>query len=210
MQALYFPTIVRPVEEGLALAAAAREVAPHAPARNLGYVADHRPPPLDLPFVILVPPAHVVPTVPLEPPARVVFVNPSLRLPHGEGLARVNLEEVEVRVFLSPRELRFREPVFRKFLGAVAHVHTVEDAEREHLFRRKLRPEVGVEVLSRELGAVVHVPPLHSIVHRHLLLHRGIVALLGFSIPYRNCFSKMDDTSIYIPAFYPTPECTII
>ena len=40
------------------------------------------------------------------------------------------------------------EPIPRKLFTAIGHVFTAEDAELEHLFRRKLRLKARIEVLQ--------------------------------------------------------------
>ena len=61
-------------------------------------------------------------------------------------------------------QLRAREPAGRKLGAAVGHVLSAEDAQREHLFRRELRPEPGREDPAERFRPAVHVAPLHPVV----------------------------------------------
>ena len=76
---LDFPAVVGPVQQRLALAAAAEQVARLAVLLHLADVAADRLPALDLAAVLRRhAAAHVIAAVPLEPAARVVLVDPAL------------------------------------------------------------------------------------------------------------------------------------
>jgi hypothetical protein len=117
--------------------------------------------------------AHVVSAIPLEPTARVVFVYPTFASPFGQGLAGVNLEEVEHGVLFVGAQLGAREPFFGEFGLAIGHVFAAEDAEAEHLLWGELGLEVGVEVFAGGFGALVGVVFLHLVVDDYLLRAHG-------------------------------------
>jgi len=133
-RALQFPRIVRPVEEGLALARAAGEVARAAIISYLRAVTAERFPSLYLPLVFFAEtPAHIVAAIPLKPAARVVFfIDPSFLFPDGEWLARVYFEVIEGVVVFLRREFCARKPTLWKFFCAVGHIFAAKDAESEH------------------------------------------------------------------------------
>src|SRR4029079_6904228 len=60
--------------------------------------------------------------------------------------------------------MRSFEPIRRKLGCTIRHVFAAEYAEREHLFWRQLRPEVGVEVLSHGFRQAIDVPVLHEVI----------------------------------------------
>src|SRR5215813_4820436 len=137
------------MQQRLALALAAQQVARLAVALNLPHVAADRLPATDLAAVLVRhAAAHVVAAVPLEPAARIVVVDPALAPPLRQRLARVDAEEVECAVALTGRELRADEPALGEFPAAVGHVLAAEDPEAEHLARRELRLELGIEVAA--------------------------------------------------------------
>src|SRR5689334_16589706 len=98
------PAVVSPVQDGLALAWAAGQIALLAIAADGGDVSRDRPPSPDLTRIVGAPAAHVVPTVPLEPASRVLRTNPSVPAPDRERLRRVDAETVEARVMARRRE----------------------------------------------------------------------------------------------------------
>ena len=59
------------------------------------------------------------------------------------------------------------EPILRKLFTAIGHVFTAEDAEFQHLFRRKLRLKAGIKVLPKRLRKPVAVFLLHLVVNSH-------------------------------------------
>ena len=61
------------------------------------------------------------------------------------------------------------EPILRKLFTAIGHVFTAEDAELEHLFRRKLRLKARIEVLPKRLRKPVAVFLLHLVVYQNRL-----------------------------------------
>lgn len=82
--ASHVPTVVRPVEQRLALAWATGEVTRHARTLYLVRMARHHTPPLDLSLIVFVSPPKVIPTVPLKPPSGIILVYPPLPLPFRE------------------------------------------------------------------------------------------------------------------------------
>ena len=173
--------VIGPVQNRLSLLSAALDVA------RLAMFADGRDvprdplPPADLPAVVARAPAHVVPAVPLKPATRILRMNPAVAAPLGERLRRVHAEAVEARVVTVGTQLRASEPARRKFVTTISHVFTPEDAEREHLLRRELRVEAGLEVASGRLRPPVHVALLHPIVDDDLLCHEGPARCCGVS-----------------------------
>src|SRR5262249_10060973 len=118
------------MQQRLALALAAQQVARLAVALKLPHVATNRLPATDLAAVLLRhAAAHVVATVPLEPAARIVAMDPALPSPFRQRLARIDAEEVEPAVALTVGELGADEPAFGKLLAAVGHVLAAEHAE---------------------------------------------------------------------------------
>src|SRR5262249_35458642 len=110
---LDLPAVVRPVQQRLALALAAQEIARLAVALDLAHVATDRLPAPDLAAVLVRHAApHVVAAVPLEPAARIIAMDPALAAPLRQRLARVDAEEIERAVALARRELRADEPAF--------------------------------------------------------------------------------------------------
>ena len=61
------------------------------------------------------------------------------------------------------------EPILRKLFTAIGHVFTAEDAEFQHLFRRKLRLKARIEVLPKRLRKPVAVFLLHLVVYQYRL-----------------------------------------
>lgn len=160
---LDLPRIISPVQQRLALPAAAVEVAAVAVLANLGDVPFHGFPAFDLPFIVLAAAAHVIAAVPLEPPARILFVDPTFFAPDSKRLRGVYAEVVELGVVPLGAQFGVIEPVGRELLCAIGHVLAAEDAEFEHLFRRELRLELGMKVLAHRLRAVVNVLALHFV-----------------------------------------------
>ena len=101
------PAVIGPVQQRLALARAAEEVAGLAVPLDLAGHGGGSPSsgrsgarPRRHPA------AHVVAAIPLEPAARIVRVDPALGAPTDERLAGIDAEEVERRVAPLRRELR--------------------------------------------------------------------------------------------------------
>jgi hypothetical protein len=86
------------VQHGLPLAGPTEDVAALARTLDLAHVAAHGAPAPDLPRIVVHAAAEIVAAVPLEPAARIIRVDPALRPPYGQRLARVDAEEVERRV----------------------------------------------------------------------------------------------------------------
>jgi hypothetical protein len=99
-------TVVRPVQQGLALARSARDIARLEGAAKLRDMTADGLPAADLPLVLARhPPARIVAAVPLEPAARVVWIYPALGPPDTERLAGVDAEAVARRI-LALRQAR--------------------------------------------------------------------------------------------------------
>src|SRR5581483_4709285 len=120
---LDLPAVVGPLQQRLALAPAAAEVAGIAVLLHLPQVPAHRLPAADLAAILLGhPAAHVVAAVPLEPAAGIVRMDPAFAAPFRERLARGDAEEVERGIAPPRRELGAAEPVGRKLAPRVGHV----------------------------------------------------------------------------------------
>src|SRR3569832_2036325 len=100
-----FAAVVGPVEDGLALAGAAVEVARLAGLLDLRDVAHDLFPAPDLARIVLRAAAHVIAAIPLEPAARILVVDPTLAAPVRQRLGGVDAEIIERRVLLFRREL---------------------------------------------------------------------------------------------------------
>lgn len=152
--AYLLPPIIPPMQQRLPLLRPTRRIARTAIRHDLANVPSHCFPALDLAGIfaesqlaifayrIGQPAAHIVPTIPLKPAARVVFVNPALFAPHRKRLRSQDAKVIYFFIAGALCKLGFDEPILRKFgrlfarkrrLGAVAHIHTAKDTEREHL-----------------------------------------------------------------------------
>ena len=151
-----------------------KRLTPPPPARQVaGFAVDFvlpdlppqvRPSP-DLPGIFgLRSAARVVSAIP-KPAARIVGVNPSLPAPDGQGLARIDAEEVERAIPPLCGKPRLREPTCRKLVTTVRHVLSAEDAELEHLPRSKLRMKLRVKVAPGSRRQLVAIPRLHPVFH---------------------------------------------
>src|SRR5262245_7885335 len=137
------------MQQRLALAGAAEEIARLAVALDLADVAADRLPAADLALVLRrQAAAHIVAAVPLEPAARIVGMNPAVVAPHRERLAGVDSKKIEGAIAPARRELGTRKPRRRKLLARVGHVLAAEHPELQHLLRRELRLEFGIEVAA--------------------------------------------------------------
>ena len=155
--------VIRPMEHGLALPAAALEIASLAVLPDRRDMAGNRPPAPDLAGVVRRSAPHVVAAVPLEPAARVLRMDPALTAPGGERLRRVNAEVVEPRVTAPPGKSGAGEPARRKLGAAVSHVPASEHAQTQHLAWSQLRQKPGGEVTADWLCPVIDVLRLHPI-----------------------------------------------
>mgnify|MGYP001570559260 CR=1 FL=1 len=98
-------------------------------------------------------------------------MNPSFLAPHIQRLRCAHAKEIEFGISDArplALELRLCEPVCRKFLDAIAHVHTTEDAELEHLLGCEIWTESWVEILANWFGEFVGVVALHRVSHYYL------------------------------------------
>src|SRR5262245_53971097 len=102
-------------------------------------------PATDLPVIVRAAAAHEVAAVPVKPAARVFAIDPAPGSPDGEGLRCVDAKMVQHRVMALRIQFGVREPVGRELGLAVGHVAAAEDAEREHLLRRKLGMELRMK-----------------------------------------------------------------
>jgi hypothetical protein len=158
-------TIVGPVQQSLALTRAAHWIAWLAMPSNLRDVSSDRRPAFDLARIFgRHAAAHVVPTIPLEPAAWVVGMNPALVAPDRQGLASIDAKIVKRWVGTGCREPRAHKPARGKFVAAISHVLSAEDAEGKHLFRRQLGAKFRVEIAPRRRGEAVSVAALHLVV----------------------------------------------
>jgi hypothetical protein len=158
-------TIVGPVQQSLALTRAADWVAGLAMPSKLRDVPSDRLPALDLARIFgRHAAAHVVPTIPLEPTAWVVGMKPALVPPDRQGLASTDAEIIKRWVGTGRREFRARKPARGKFVAAISHVLSAEDAEGKHLFRRQLGAKFRIEIAPRRRGEAVSVAALHLVV----------------------------------------------
>ena len=166
------PAVIGPMQERLALARAAEQVARFAGALNLPDVSAHSAPSPDLARILVGhPPAHVVAAVPLKPSARVDRVDPALGTPHGQRLAGIDAEEVQPRIAPATREFRADEPALWELVTTIRHVLSPEHAELKHLRRCKFGPELGIEVAAPGLRELIAVPSLHAITHKDISAH---------------------------------------
>src|SRR5262245_46414471 len=157
--------IVRPVQQSLALTRAAHRVAGLAMPSDLRDVPSDRLPALDLTRIFgRHATAHVVPAIPLEPAAWIVGMNTVIVLPDRQSLAGIDAEMIERRFGTGRREPRARKPGRGKFVAAIRHVLSAEDAEREHLFRRQLGAKFRIEIATRRRREGVGIAALHLVV----------------------------------------------
>src|SRR5215207_757334 len=92
------PAVIGPVQQRLALAAPAQEVAGLAMFADLVDVATHRRPTPDLARVVGHTAAEVIAAVPLKPATGVVRMDPTLLAPNRQRLAPIDAVEVQRRV----------------------------------------------------------------------------------------------------------------
>ena len=156
--------IIGPMQQGLALARPTKQIALHAVFPNLGNVASHCLPPLDLPWIILATATHIVTAVPLEPAAGVVRPDPAFFLPVRQGLRRIDAKEIELVVGFFRAQLRVFEPLGRKLVPAIVHVLAAEDPHAEHLGRGQVWLELRMKIFTLGLGQRVTVAGLHSVI----------------------------------------------
>ena len=84
------------MQQGLALASAAKQIAALAVLLYLPHMTAYGLPPLDLPRVLIWhAAAHIIATVPLEPATRIIRMDPALPAPHRKRLTGVDTEIVE-------------------------------------------------------------------------------------------------------------------
>ena len=96
---LDFAAVVGPVQQCLALAPPAQQIAGLAMLLDLPDMAADRFPAADLPRVLIRhAAAHVVAAIPLEPAARIVGMEPTFAPPFRQRLAGIDAEEIERRI----------------------------------------------------------------------------------------------------------------
>lgn len=153
------------MQEGLALSAAAEQIARFTVTLNLPHVSAHGLPASDLAAIFVRrAPANVVAAIPLEPTARIVRMNPSLGAPFRQGLTRINAEEIERAVTPPGCELGTCEPAPGKLFAAIGHVLAAEYAETKHLLRRQIGREFRIEVAADGSRQPIAVTLLHPVV----------------------------------------------
>ena len=91
-------------------------------------------------------------------------MNPALVPPDRQGLASIDAEIVKRWVGTGPRKPRARKPARGKFVAAISHVLSAEDAEGKHFFRRQLGAKFRVEIAPRRRGEGISVAALHLVV----------------------------------------------
>jgi hypothetical protein len=158
--------IVGPVQQSLTLTRAANWVAGLAMPSNLRDVPADRLPALDLARIFGRHAAtHVVATIPLEPAAWIVEMYPAFVPPDRQGLTSIDSEIIKRWIGTGRRQSRVRKPARGKFVAAISHVLSAEDAEGEHLFRRQFGAKLRIEIAPRRRGERISVAPLHLVVY---------------------------------------------
>src|SRR5687768_2801489 len=155
--------VICPMEHGLALPAAALEIARLAVLPDRSDMAGDCPPAPNLAGVIRRSASHVVAAVPLEPSARILRMDPAIPAPGGERLGGVDTEVVEARVTAPAGESGAGEPAGGKLGAAVSHVPASEYPKTQHLAGSQLREKTRSEVTADWLGPVIDVLPLHPV-----------------------------------------------
>src|SRR5271165_5876151 len=163
-RSLDLPAVVGPMQQSLALAAPAIQIAGRAVFSNGGDVARDGAPTANLAFVVSGAPPHVVPAVPLKPTARVVRMDPAFSPPLAQRLRCVDAEVVKLGIVSLRAESCSHEPRRRKLVPAIRHIFAAEDAEMEHLLRRELRGKIQCEIAAGRLRTIVDVAALHRVV----------------------------------------------
>ena len=152
------PRIISPMQKRLPLPPTACQIAGRTMAFDLGDVACHHAPSLNLPRVLVrQPPSAIVAAIPLKPAAGVVaLINPSLRPPHRQRLAGGDSKKIQRRLGVFTRcQSRPRKPCFWKLIAAVAHVVAAENAHLQHFHRRQLRAKIrGKRAADRRVQAI--------------------------------------------------------
>src|SRR5262245_19739164 len=174
-------TIVGPVQQSLALTRAAHWVAGLAMPSNLRDVPSDGLPALDLARIFgRHAAAHVVSAIPLEPAPWIVGMNPALVQPNRQRLAGIDAEVIKCWVGTGRREPCARRPARGKFVAAISHVLSAEDAEGKHLFRRQLGAKFRIEIARHRRAEGVRVAALHLVVDgydfRRSSHHKDLVA----------------------------------
>ena len=177
--ASHFPRIVGPMEERLALAAPAGQIARPAMLLQLRHVTPDGAPSLDLAQVVRVPPARVIPAIPLEPAARIVGMNPAFLSPDFEGLRRIHSEKIQRRPMTIRRKPGAPEPARGKFLPAIGQVFSAENAEGQHLSRSELGNKTGPKFTSDRLGSPIDIALLHFVVNQDALRFHHATKIAG-------------------------------
>ena len=119
---------------------------------QLRQMARHRFPPPDLVLIVFGAPPLIVTAIPLKPAARIVRMNPPFRTPDCERLRGVDLEEIQLRIVPFRTEPRVLKPLGGEFRCTIRHVPAAEHPQPQHLFRRQLRLESGVEIPPRRFA----------------------------------------------------------
>lgn len=136
------------MQQGLTLAPPTTQIAARAILFDLRNVSSNRAPAFDLAEVIHAASALIIPAKPLKPAAGIIVINPAFLFPNRERLRRIDTEVIQLRIVPLATKFCAREPAARKFSHAISHVFSAEDAELEHLLRRKLGPELRVKIAA--------------------------------------------------------------
>ena len=91
-------------------------------------------------------------------------MNPPFRTPDCERLRGVDLEEIQLRIVPFRTEPRVLKPLGGEFRCTIRHVPAAEHSQPQHLFRRQLRLESGVEIPPRRFGQGIDEIMLHPVV----------------------------------------------
>src|SRR3954469_18200296 len=196
--------VIGPVQQRLALAAAAGEIAALAVRPDLPDVAAERLPALDLPRIVVMAAAGVIAAVPLKPAARIGGMQPALALPFGERLACVDAEIVQRIVTRSGGQFCACEPALGKLVAAVGHVQTTEDAERQHFGRRQLRRELRIEIAASGSAQHIAIATLEFVVHRdgafcHFVSRRSLMRSRLANAPLPACEWRAGSRLLALP-----------
>ncbi len=159
--------IVGPVQQRLALPAAAIEIARFTVLPQLRHVATNGAPTRNLTQIIFAAAPAIITAVPLEPAARIIWVNPTFTSPLRERLRCIHAEEIQKYTWPIWRKLGPREPARRKFLPAIGHIFPAKHAELEHLSRRQVGRESPAESAPHRFRAKINVSLLDFVVHFH-------------------------------------------
>jgi len=153
------------MQKRLSLARAAIWIAILAVVFYLRYMTPDGFPTFYLANVVVRASTEVIAAIPLEPTARVLEMNPTFLLPLCKRLTGIYTEIVELRFCSANGKLCLGKPAFGKFMGAIRHVLTTEDAQSKHLFGRQFGFELVIEVAADGRDEDVAVVLLHLVMN---------------------------------------------